>query len=90
MFTQEVEDMLKKEGFSDFCVWRNASTDVYPTHTHNVIMAHVFVQGTAFVTMNGVEKEYGPGDRVDVPAYAEHAARFGPEGSTYVTGEKKV
>jgi len=50
--------------------------------------AHVIIQGSMRLILGGVTRELTVGDRCDVPANAEHEARIGPQGCTYVIGEE--
>lgn len=52
-----------------------------PPHHHETANVGVITRGELFLTIDGVEKRYGPGDWYHVPAQAEHAARFEHETS---------
>jgi len=45
-------------------------------HTHPTTNHVVVTEGTLFLTLDGVEKAYGPGDWATIPAGADHAERF--------------
>lgn len=52
-----------------------------PPHQHDTANVGVITSGELFLTVNGAEKRYGPGDWYHVPARAEHSARFEHETS---------
>ncbi len=47
-----------------------------PPHHHDTANVGVITHGELFLTVDGAEKRYGPGDWYHVPARAEHSARF--------------
>ena len=51
-----------------------AGTTIEP-HTHETDNWGVITKGEMFITMDGRETAYGPGDWYHVPAGAEHSAR---------------
>lgn len=51
-----------------------AGSDIEP-HTHDTENWGVVTKGEMFLTVEGVEKSYKPGDWYHVPAHSEHAAR---------------
>ncbi len=88
MTIDEARLALVQEGFSDIDEWHDAPGIFYPSHEHDGITAHIVVGGSIFITIDGVEKEYCPGDRFDIPAHVAHSVRMGSEGCTYIFGEK--
>ena len=52
-----------------------AGTEIQP-HTHSTRNAGVITEGELLLTVDGVEKRYGPGDWYYLDANTEHAARF--------------
>jgi quercetin dioxygenase-like cupin family protein len=88
MNADALEMQLRQEGFNEVYVWRNSAGDLYPLHIHEDVTAHVVLQGSLILTVHGVDHEYREGERFDIPAHQEHSARFGPEGCTYIIGEK--
>jgi quercetin dioxygenase-like cupin family protein len=52
-----------------------------PPHQHETENVGVITQGELFLTIDGKESRYGPGDWYHVPARAMHAARFDRETS---------
>ncbi len=82
------EDVLKAEGFGEICVWHNSPDEIYPQHEHAGDTAHVVLQGSMVIRINGEEHEYVVGDRFDIPAHVAHSVRMGSEGCTYIIGEK--
>ncbi len=52
-----------------------------PEHNHDTENVGVITQGELFLTVDGKETRYGPGDWYHVPAKMMHAARFEEETS---------
>lgn len=52
-----------------------AGTEIAP-HTHPTENVGVITAGELLLTVDGVEKRYGPGDWYHIEANAEHSARF--------------
>lgn len=88
MDVEDIEAQLRAEGFTEVYTWHNAPGDIYPTHIHDDVTAHVILQGSLVLEIDGVEREYGETERFDIPARLQHSARFGPAGCTYIIGEK--
>jgi mannose-6-phosphate isomerase-like protein (cupin superfamily) len=88
MTIDEARSALASEGYVDINEWHDAPEVFYPPHAHGGNTAHVVVSGSLFVTIDGEEKEYKPGDRFNIPAHVIHSARMGGEGCTYIFGEK--
>lgn len=86
--TKDWETKLRKEGFSNFFVWRDGPNAFYPDHTHEKTTAHVILEGEMTLTANGRTQTFKAGERCDVPGHTVHSARMGPRGSQYLIGEK--
>jgi mannose-6-phosphate isomerase-like protein (cupin superfamily) len=84
----ELEKRLHQEGFTRTYTWRDNPNVFYPDHRHPAVTAHVILSGEMTVTSEGTTRVCRAGDRFDVPAEAVHSARMGPEGCTYLIGEK--
>lgn len=54
---------------------------VIPEHNHDTENVGLITQGELFLTVDGKEKRYGPGDWYHVGARVMHAARFEVETS---------
>ncbi len=85
---QEWEAQLASEGFRNVKVVVDPPGKVYPEHTHDCIFDHIVMSGSISLTMNGTTHNLKPGDRGPVPKGVVHSAQVGPEGCTYVMGEK--
>lgn len=79
---------LEGEGYTNVSAWLDSPDFSYSEHTHQFATAHIIISGFMTLMMNGVEHQLRPGDRVDVPVGTLHTAVMGPDGCTYVTGEK--
>jgi mannose-6-phosphate isomerase-like protein (cupin superfamily) len=85
---RELQNQLRSEGFSHTFVWQDSACAHYSDHTHGGLTAHIILDGEMTLTMAGESRTYRPGERVDVPAGAVHAAQMGPRGCRYLVGEK--
>lgn len=47
-----------------------------PQHDHDTENLGIITDGALFLTVDGKERRYGPGDWYHIPANAVHAARF--------------
>lgn len=88
MNKDEWEEKLRAEGFTDVSTWHDGSDVFYPTHSHNVLTAHVIIAGSMLLDVDGKEHILQTGERFDIPAGTRHSARMGPAGCTYTVGEK--
>lgn len=87
MDVDDIAAQLRLEGFNEVYTWHNAPGDIYPMHVHDDVTAHVIVQGSLILEIDGVEREYGEMERFDIPAGVLHGARMGELGCTYIVGE---
>lgn len=83
-----IERQLRTDGFTDIRTQRDSPDIHYPPHTHPIVTAHVILEGSMELMLDGKQHALQPGDCLDVPANAVHEARIGPEGCTYVIGER--
>jgi len=85
---KELEEKLKREGFSGIFVHRDYPNAYYPDHTHSGTTAHIVLEGDIAVTSEGKTTTFEPGQRFDVPAGVVHSAKIGADGCRYMIGEK--
>lgn len=88
MTIDDARQILANEGYVAIDEWHDGVNVMYPVHAHGEHTAHIVVGGSIFITINGEEMEYVPGDRCDIPAHVAHSVRMGGEGCTYIFGEK--
>jgi mannose-6-phosphate isomerase-like protein (cupin superfamily) len=89
MNPNELEQLLRAEGFRRTYVWHDPANTFYPDHTHDVDTAHIILDGEMTLTCRGRTQTYSAGERPpDVPARAVHSARMGPKGCRYLIGER--
>ncbi len=88
MTEDEAKTQLESEGYGNVSAWLDSPDFSYPEHTHATTTAHIIIAGDMVLTMDGVEHILRPGDRIEVPAEMPHIATMGPDGCTYVSGEK--
>jgi len=80
---------LIEEGFTRVFVHSDQPDKVYDAHTHPTDHVQIVLEGWIEISAeDGTARRYGPGERCDVPAGASHAAVAGPEGCTYLIGER--
>lgn len=78
---------LESEGFSVFA-WGDAADATYSAHAHDHDESIWVVAGEMTFVAGGGELRLGPGDRLMLPGGTVHTARAGPEGATYLIGER--
>ena len=84
----EAEEILRKDGYTEFYVINDSPGRYYPDHTHDEISAHIILEGEMELVVAGVKHVLKKGDRYDVPGSAVHNAKMGPNGCKYLVGEK--
>ncbi len=80
--------VLRDDGYTTVYEWQDAPNAYYPPHAHPNETAHVVLEGEMTIIVAGKAQVFGPGDRFDVPAGSEHAARIGASGCRYLVGER--
>ena len=88
MTEAEAKDILKRERYTNIYTWFDSPEETYPTHTHPQERSFIILEGSMSIEMNGEKIDHQPGDRFTIPAMDEHASSVGPDGCTYVTGER--
>lgn len=81
-------EKLAQEGFTNLEVAKDPAGLEYPPHTHDTYVEHVILEGEMTLTISGETRVLKVGDRSGAPAGAVHSAKIGPEGCTYLIGEK--
>jgi len=84
----DAKRVLREEGFSRVYAWEDSPNAQHSPHTHPTATAHIVLEGSIWVKIEGEEEWYSKGDRFDVPAKTGHEAKAGPNGCKYVIGEK--
>lgn len=71
--------------------WSNGPGDTYGPHTHDYHKVLYCSSGTITFTLSPTNERLtlGAGDRMDLPAGWEHAARVGPNGCRCVEGWRR-
>jgi quercetin dioxygenase-like cupin family protein len=82
-----VHERLVADGFSPF-QWSDAPGAVYESHSHPHDESLWVLAGRIDFVIVGESHRLGPGDRLQLPADTEHAAEAGPQGATYVIGQR--
>ncbi|MCM5569266.1 cupin [Burkholderiaceae bacterium FT117] len=62
---------------------------VIDMHSHPYDVRALVLAGTARIACSGEpEREYGPGDVLEVAAGRQHVERYGPDGYTFLVGRR--
>jgi len=81
-------DALRREGLNPGW-WSNGPGDRYAPHSHGYHKVVYCASGSiTFRSASGAEFELAPGDRLDVPRGATHAAVVGDRGVTCLEGRR--
>jgi len=78
---------LESEGFGVFA-WHDAAGASYSAHAHDHDESIWMVAGEMTFVAGGEELRLAHGDRLMLPGGTVHTARAGPEGATYLIGER--
>lgn len=84
---QVLRARLEREGYSVFC-WTDSPHTHYAAHAHDHDESIWLVSGSIVFGAGGREIALRPGDRLMLPAGTVHTADAGPDGATYLIGEK--
>lgn len=79
---------LESEGFEVF-LWRDPSDRRYVPHSHEHDESLWVVRGRIVFRVEGAEYPLEPGDRLMLPRGTVHEAEAGPEGATYLIGQRR-
>ena len=88
MNEKKLTEQLKRDGFEHTYVWQDGPNVFYSEHTHETETAHIILDGSMTLRMNGESRTFSSGERCDVPAGVTHSARMGPQGCRYLIGER--
>src|SRR5262245_30811929 len=83
-----LRDRLAREGYDAFA-WTDAPGAHYNAHSHDHDESIWLVSGAIVFGAEGREYPLGPGDRLMLPAGMVHTAHAGPDGATYLIGERR-
>ncbi len=84
----ELRRRLRADGF-DVMTWSDAPGRPYAPHSHDHDESLWCVRGAITFRIDGADYALGPGDRLMLPRGTTHAAEAGPNGATYLIGEKQ-
>jgi mannose-6-phosphate isomerase-like protein (cupin superfamily) len=79
---------LEAEGF-EVHAWRDPADRIYANHHHDCDESLWLVRGSLLLRVDEREYLLGPGDRLLLPRGVPHSARAGPDGATYLIGQRK-
>ncbi|MBM4247009.1 MAG: cupin domain-containing protein [Deltaproteobacteria bacterium] len=78
---------LAADGFSSFC-WSDLPNTHYDEHEHDRDESIWLLAGAIRFGAAGRELALAPGDRLMLPAGTRHTADAGPDGATYLIGQR--
>ena len=84
---ETLRQQLEAEGYDVFR-WRDEAGADYQPHSHERNESLWIVHGEMVFNAAGQELRLGPGDRLMLPKGTVHTARPGPDGATYLIGER--
>ncbi len=79
---------LEAEGL-EVHAWRDPADRIYGEHRHDCDESLWVLRGTIVFEASGREFALGPGDRLLLPAGVAHRAKVGPDGATYLIGQRR-
>jgi quercetin dioxygenase-like cupin family protein len=79
---------LEAEGF-EVHSWRDPADRIYGEHRHDEDESLWIVRGSMLFQVDGCDFALGPGDRLELPAGVVHRAQAGPDGATYLIGQRR-
>jgi len=79
---------LAADGF-DAWSWTDQPGATYAPHRHENDESLWVITGEIAFVIDGNRYRLAPGDRLQLPAGTVHAAEAGPEGATYLVGERR-
>jgi quercetin dioxygenase-like cupin family protein len=80
--------LLESEGW-DVVLWRDPADRSYASHVHPHDESLWVVRGRIVLRVADREYPLGPGDRLLLPRGTQHTAKAGPEGATYLIGQRR-
>ena len=83
---QQWKTTLLEDGFRQQWVHRDLAGYFYAAHEHPVDTAHVVLQGSMTIVVEGKENEVSSGERFDVAKNVVHQATIGPRGCVFLIG----
>ena len=83
----ELLGRLAADGF-DAMAWSDPPHRTYAPHQHDHDESLWCVRGAIVFRIDGVDYALGPGDRLTLPHGTVHTAKAGPNGATYLIGER--
>jgi quercetin dioxygenase-like cupin family protein len=84
---ETLAERLAADGFSSFC-WSDAPNAHYDEHEHDRDESIWLLAGTLRFGADGRDLALAPGDRLMLPAGTRHTADAGPDGATYLIGQR--
>jgi len=83
-----IKKRMLKEGFSIIYEYDDPPGELYPDHDHPRDQLLVVLKGSMEVKMSGKTSVVREGEEIFFPAKVVHSAKIGPEGCSYIDGER--
>jgi len=80
---------LESEGF-EVTAWRDPADRHYDPHSHDRDESLWVLRGWIAFEVGGERYELGPGDRLLLPHGIQHSAHAGPDGASYLIGQRRA
>jgi len=84
---RDLRARLAAEGFTAM-TWTDAPGHTYAPHRHGHHESLWCIRGSIVFHIAGRDYPLAPGDRLMLPRDTVHAASVGPDGATYLIGER--
>lgn len=88
MNEDQAKETLRREGYQKIYTWFDSPDTAYEPHVHHRDTTYLVIQGSMQVNIGETDHQLSDGSRLDIPKEVMHDTRFGPDGCTYVVGEK--
>lgn len=88
MTEADAKNRLQQAGYTNVYTWFDSPDENYGNHTHPNERSFIIIEGSMTIGMDDEVQEYSADDQFTIPAHHEHSSTVGPEGCTYVTGER--
>lgn len=88
MTEQEWRQILTAEGYQDLQICENGPHTKFPEHTHEQPTVHVILHGSFTLFNEQGAHIFKEGDRLEIPAGTTHRVVCGPDGCTFLVGQK--
>lgn len=86
--SERIIQTLENEGFARVFEDSDEPGTSYPAHAHQGKVTLWITDGEVDFTIDGEQKTYKAGDRIDIPPGVQHSCTVGPEKLIYIVAEE--